>query len=62
MRSQVAFGITMLVNAVPTTMAMMHASGAALILSSSLWTLYTLRFARSIGMAGTAAKAAAKAL
>jgi len=59
---QVVFGITMLVNAVPTTLAMVHASGAALILSSSLWTLYTLRFARSSGIAGTAAKAATKAM
>jgi len=53
---QVAFGITMLVNAVPTTLAMVHASGAALILSSSLWTLYTLRFAGSSGTTKEASK------
>lgn len=51
----------MLVNHVPTTMAMVHASGAALILSSSLWTLHTLRFARSSPI-GAAVKAAAKAM
>lgn len=58
---QVLFGATMLVNHVPTTMAMVHASGAALILSSSLWTLHTLRFARANPL-GVAVKAAAKAM
>jgi len=56
---QVTFGAAMLANHVPTTMAMIHTSGAALILSSSLWGLYTLRFARS-SVAGSAVKAAAK--
>jgi cytochrome c oxidase assembly protein subunit 15 len=56
---QVAFGATMLVYHVPTSMAMAHTSGAALILSSSLWSLYTLRFARSSTM-GAAVKAATK--
>lgn len=58
---QVAFGAAMLVNHVPTHMAMVHESGAALILSSSLWALYTLRFARSSAM-GAAVKAASKAM
>lgn len=43
---QAAGGITMLVNKVPTTLAMVHESGAAAILATSLWTIYTLRFAR----------------
>ncbi|GLD96144.1 hypothetical protein PINS_up004822 [Pythium insidiosum] len=58
---QVAGGVTMLVNAVPTTLAMMHQSGAALILGTSLWTLYTLRFAKPSGLAQVA-KMASKAL
>ncbi|KAJ0398540.1 hypothetical protein ATCC90586_010351 [Pythium insidiosum] len=58
---QVAGGITMLVNAVPTTLAMVHQSGAGLILGTSLWTLYTLRFAKPSGLAQVA-KMASKAL
>jgi len=59
---QVLGGITMLVNAVPTALAMVHTSGAAAILGTSLWTLHTLRFARPGGVVNAAAKVAAKAL
>jgi cytochrome c oxidase assembly protein subunit 15 len=45
---QVLGGVTAVKNAVPTTLAMLHESGAVLILASSLWTLYSLRFARPI--------------
>lgn len=58
-------GISMLVNAVPTTLAMVHESGAALILGTSLYTLYTLRFARpmiSSGMTQQAVKMATRTM
>jgi heme a synthase len=58
---QAAGGVTMLVNAVPTTLAMVHQSGAAAILGTSLWTLYTLRFARPVNVFATA-KTVAKPL
>jgi len=58
---QAAGGVTMLVNAVPTTLAMVHQSGAAAILGTSLWTLYTLRFARPMTILNTA-KTMAKAM
>uniref|UniRef100_A0AAV1TF21 Cytochrome oxidase assembly protein n=1 Tax=Peronospora matthiolae TaxID=2874970 RepID=A0AAV1TF21_9STRA len=58
---QVAMGATMLVNEVPTPLAMVHQSGAALVLGSSLWVLHALRFARPGGLMGAAvATAAAK--
>ena len=58
---QVAMGATMLVNGVPTPLAMVHQSGAALVLGSSLWVLHALRFARPRGLMGAAvASAAAK--
>lgn len=58
--AQVTGGVTMLVNAVPTTMALAHQGGAALVFSTSLWTLYTLRFARPMGIAGVAKAMAPK--
>ena len=58
---QVLMGVTMLVNEVPTPLAMVHQSGAALVLGSSLWALHALRFARPGGLMGAAvATAAAK--
>ncbi|CAI5743969.1 unnamed protein product [Peronospora destructor] len=58
---QVLMGATMLVNEVPTPLAMVHQSGAALVLGSSLWVLHALRFARPGGLIGAAvATAAAK--
>ncbi|KAG2525877.1 hypothetical protein BBO99_00000424, partial [Phytophthora kernoviae] len=39
---QVFMGATMLVNEVPTPLAMAHQSGAALVLGSSLWALHSL--------------------
>ncbi|CAI5711231.1 unnamed protein product [Hyaloperonospora brassicae] len=58
---QVAMGATMLVNGVPKPLAMVHQSGAALVLGSSLWVLHALRFARPGGLMGAAvASAAAK--
>lgn len=58
---QLAFGVTMLVNSVPTTLALVHQGGAALVLGSSIWALHTLRFARPGGIIG-AAKIATKIL
>ncbi len=55
-------GITAVKHAVPLTLALVHQSGAALILASSLWTLHMLRFAKPVGAVQAAAKAAAKAL
>lgn len=52
-------GATMLVNEVPTSLAMVHQSGAALVLGSSLWALHSLRFARPGGLLGAAVAAAA---
>ncbi|CAH0480766.1 unnamed protein product [Peronospora belbahrii] len=58
---QVAMGATMLVNEVPTPLAMVHQGGAALVLGSSLWVLHALRFARPGGlMAATISAAASK--
>lgn len=57
---QVVGGVTMLVNAVPTTLALVHQGGAALAFSTSLWTLYTLRFARPMGITGVAKAIAPK--
>ncbi|RMX65087.1 hypothetical protein DD238_003183 [Peronospora effusa] len=58
---QVLMGATMLVKEVPTPLAMVHQSGAALVLGSSLWVLHALRFARPAGLMGAAvATAAAK--
>ncbi|DBA04122.1 TPA: hypothetical protein N0F65_004230, partial [Lagenidium giganteum] len=48
---QVIMGVTMLVNAVPTTLALVHQSGAVVLFSASLWALHTLRFARPFGSA-----------
>lgn len=56
---QVLMGITMLVNQVPTPLAMVHQGGAAVVLGSSLWVLHSLRFARSGGLMGAAVAAAA---
>ncbi|KAG7396721.1 Cytochrome c oxidase assembly protein cox15 [Phytophthora boehmeriae] len=56
---QVVMGVTMLVSEVPTPLAMVHQSGAALVLGSSLWALHALRFAHPGGMMGAAVAAAA---
>ncbi|KAK1931585.1 Deoxyribose-phosphate aldolase [Phytophthora citrophthora] len=59
---QVFMGATMLVNEVPTSLAMVHQSGAVLVLGSSLWAVHSLRFARPDGLLGAAvATAASKA-
>lgn len=52
-------GATMLVNEVPTPLAMVHQGGAALVLGSSLWVVHSLRFARPGGLMGAAVAAAA---
>ncbi|KAI9905294.1 hypothetical protein PsorP6_013524 [Peronosclerospora sorghi] len=58
---QVIMGATMLVNEVPTALAMVHQGGAAVVLGSSLWVLHALRFANPRGVMGAAvATAAAK--
>ncbi|KAL3660953.1 hypothetical protein V7S43_013968 [Phytophthora oleae] len=56
---QVFMGATMLVNEVPTSLAMVHQGGAALVLGSSLWAVHSLRFARPGGLLGAAVAAAA---
>ncbi|ETP48787.1 hypothetical protein F442_05552 [Phytophthora nicotianae P10297] len=56
---QVFMGTTMLVNEVPTSLAMVHQGGAALVLGSSLWVVHSLRFARPGGLMGAAVAAAA---
>ncbi|KAG6968443.1 hypothetical protein JG687_00003730 [Phytophthora cactorum] len=56
---QVFMGATMLVNEVPTPLAMVHQGGAALVLGSSLWVVHSLRFARPGGLMGAAVAAAA---
>nr|CCA14856.1 cytochrome oxidase assembly protein putative [Albugo laibachii Nc14] len=48
---QGVLGVTMLVNAVPTSLALVHQSGAALIFASSLWAIHSLRFARPMQLA-----------
>ncbi|POM66173.1 Cytochrome oxidase assembly protein [Phytophthora palmivora] len=55
---QVFMGATMLVNEVPTSLAMGHQGGATLVLGSSLWVLHSLRFARPGGLMGAAVAAA----
>lgn len=56
---QVFMGATMLVNEVPTSLAMVHQSGAMLVLGSSLWAVHSLRFARPGGLLGAAVATAA---
>ncbi|KAE9346251.1 hypothetical protein PF008_g8379 [Phytophthora fragariae] len=56
---QVFMGATMLVNEVPTSLAMVHQGGAALVLGSSLWGVHSLRFARPGGLLGAAVATAA---
>ncbi|KAG6592755.1 cytochrome oxidase assembly [Phytophthora cinnamomi] len=56
---QVFMGATMLVNEVPTPLAMVHQGGATLVLGSSLWVLHSLRFARPSGLLGVAVATAA---
>ncbi|DAZ93442.1 TPA: hypothetical protein N0F65_003139 [Lagenidium giganteum] len=53
---QVLLGITTLLNCVPVPLAVAHQSGAIVLMTSSLWTLHSLNFARP------AAKLVAKAL
>lgn len=48
---QAVLGVTMLVNAVPPPLALVHQSGAALIFASSLWAFHSLRFARPMQLA-----------
>ncbi|TMW64186.1 hypothetical protein Poli38472_012808 [Pythium oligandrum] len=43
---QVLLGITTLLNYVPIPLAIAHQSGAMVVLTSSLWSLHTLNFAR----------------
>ncbi|GLD93763.1 hypothetical protein PINS_up002368 [Pythium insidiosum] len=43
---QVVLGISTLLNYVPIPLAVAHQSGAMVLLTSSLWTLHTLNFAR----------------
>ncbi len=56
---QVAGGITMLVSDTPTIGTIVHQTGAAAVLGTSLWSMYNLRFARPYGIIG-AAQAASK--
>ncbi|KAE9346246.1 hypothetical protein PF008_g8377 [Phytophthora fragariae] len=56
---QLFMGVTMLVNEVPTSLAMVHQGGAALVLGSSLWVVHSLRFARPDGLLGAAIATAA---
>lgn len=51
---QVALGITTLLSYVPVPLAVAHQGGAMIVLTSSLWTMHTMNFARPV------AKAAAK--
>jgi heme a synthase len=53
---QVALGITTLLQYVPIPLAIAHQSGAMVVLTSSLWTMHTMNFARP------AAKAAVQAI
>lgn len=45
---QVLLGITTLLNCVPVPLAVAHQSGAIVLMTSSLWTMHTLNFARPI--------------
>ncbi|EQC35108.1 hypothetical protein SDRG_07342 [Saprolegnia diclina VS20] len=45
---QVALGITTLLNCVPVPLAVAHQTGALVLLTSSIYTLHTLRFARPL--------------
>ncbi|ETV93536.1 hypothetical protein H310_12569 [Aphanomyces invadans] len=46
---QVALGITTLLNCVPIPLAIAHQTGALVLMTSTVYTLHTLRFARPLG-------------
>ena len=46
--AQVTLGITTLLHAAPIDLAATHQAGSLVLLSSVLWTLHSLRFAKKI--------------